>query len=92
MDNPNLKEVYLSVNNGKFREAFEELTELLESSGGTVSSSSAELYLMILRNFCDELERKEQLHEMFECYGKALELCPEQRGRICDEMASKLVR
>lgn len=89
MDNPNLQDVYLLINDGNYRGAYTTLTELLENNK---ASETAELYLVVLTNFCEELEKNELLTEMFECYGKALELCPDHKSRICDELATKLVR
>lgn len=92
MDNPNLQDVYLSINDGNYREAYSKLTELLENNKVACTSETAELFLMVLTNCCAELEKNGQLTEMFECYGRALELFPDHKSRICDELATKLVR
>lgn len=92
MDNPNLKDVYLWINDANYSEAFEKLTELLENNKVSCSSEISELFLMVLTNFCEKLEKNEQITEMFECYGRALELCPQQKSRILDELAKKLIR
>lgn len=92
MNNLDLKTVHQFLNDENFSEAFAAISSLIETNNVSRNSEVTELYQLILTKHCEKLERDGRFTEMFECYGKALDVCPGQKSHICNELAATLLR